>query len=283
MNASGSASARIAMYCAVHGPMPGSASKRARTSARSLAGSSASSPLASRRVSARSVSRRRPGPTAPAEQRGVRRGDRGRRREEVCQPAVGRRQGLPQRVRETPSGGPRGGDRDLLAEDRAHCQLGAVDAPGHAHAGQRVDQRREQRVAREVLGGDGGIGIEVEQASAALHGGREIAQIGEAQPALDVARLTRAASAARGHQRDGAVAVWQAQRAAVDLAPHLLDAGDGAVGEEAQKALPGQRLAVGQAHRQRARPVILDGARFASVRPGAARSACGRRWRESCR
>ena len=43
----------------------------------------------------------------------------------------------------------RGGDRDLLAEQRPHGELGRVGMAGHAAAGRGADERAEQRVAAE--------------------------------------------------------------------------------------------------------------------------------------
>ena len=96
-------------------------------------------------------------------------------------------QRLPEREREARGGGARGGDGDLLAEHRAHGELGAVDGPGETQPGGGAHERREQRVAGEVLRGRGGVGVEVEQPPAALHGGGEVAQVREAQAALEVA------------------------------------------------------------------------------------------------
>ncbi len=107
--------------------------------------------------------------------------------------AAGRRapttpsQRLPQRAREARGGGARGGDGDLLAEHGAHGELGAVHGAGQAQPGRGAHERREQRIAGEVLRGRSGVGVEVEQPPAALHRGREVAQVGQAQTALDVA------------------------------------------------------------------------------------------------
>ena len=59
--ASGSASARMATYCAVHSPIPGSARSASRVSSGEPAPSSVSSPFATARASARIAATRAPG------------------------------------------------------------------------------------------------------------------------------------------------------------------------------------------------------------------------------
>ncbi len=51
----------------------------------------------------------------------------------------------------------RGGERDLLAEHGPYGKLGAVDGARHAQVRPGGDQRSEERVAREVRVGGGGV------------------------------------------------------------------------------------------------------------------------------
>ncbi len=57
---------------------------------------------------------------------------------------------------------------DLLADDRAHDQLEAGPRAGHAQAGRGFDERREPRIAREMLADGGRIGLQVEHAGEVL-------------------------------------------------------------------------------------------------------------------
>ena len=142
-NASGQRSARIAMYCAVHGPDAGqrgqrrAASRRrrrrararrrraatARASATSVRGAcGGEAQRAPARAAARRRASRRSGNAAAAARRR-------RRRRRVERRAERRRQPAEQRAR--------GGDRDLLADDGAHGELEAVERAGHAQPGSR--------------------------------------------------------------------------------------------------------------------------------------------------
>ncbi len=221
------------MYSVVHGPTPGSASRRARTSSRSLPGSIASSPVGEQ--PRQRLQRVAPACGAARQLVGRRGGDRGGSGEEMREAAVGRGQWLPQDLRQARGGGARCGHGDLLPEHRTHRELGAVHGSGQAQPGSGAHQRRQQRIAGEVLGRRGGIGVEVEQAPAALHGGGQVAQVGEAQPALDMA-------VGRGlAPLHDAMAVRQAQCAPVAIPDDLLHAGHGARSEEAQQPPPLQR------------------------------------------
>ena len=140
---------------------------------------------------------------------------------------------------EAPGGGARGGHRDLLAEDGAHGKLGAVDAAGHPQAGGGTHERPDQRVATEVLGHGGRIGIEVEQPPAELFGGRAVAPVLEQQAAAHADVF----HGELGHARP----VRQAQAAPVDLAVDLLDAGHGARRQPDEQRPAVERGADGQA------------------------------------
>ena len=165
----------------------------------------------------------------------------------------------------------RGGHRDLLAEDRAHGELGAVDAAGHPQPGGAAHERADQRVAAERLGHDDRVGVEVEQAPAEPLGGREVALVLEPQAAAH-------GVGAQG-QLDHAGPVRQAQAAPVDVAVDLLDAGHGARGEPRQQRAAVERGAEGQAHGEivdhRAHCASVSGRSRARCRRAAARSRAG--------
>jgi hypothetical protein len=98
----------------------------------------------------------------------------------------------------------------------------------------------DQRIAAEMCGGYGGVGVEVQQASAALHRGGEIAEILQPEPALDVFSGEA--------QLGDAVAAGEAQGARVEAACHFLNSGDSASGEKAKDRLPVERRPVVEAH-----------------------------------
>ena len=141
-NASGSRSARIAMYSAVHGPIPGSASKRSRASRRSAPASTTSSPFASAATSPSSARRRA---TRHRERRGIRVRERGGRREHASDSAERSLERVAVRGRQT-AGERRGAAHgDLLTEHGADGELVAVDGAGHAPS--RCARGRARRAA----------------------------------------------------------------------------------------------------------------------------------------
>ena len=146
------------------------------------------------------------------------------------------------RGHQPPGGGARGGERDLLAQDGAHGELGAVDGAGHPQPRRGADQRTEERVGAEVLGDDARVGVEVEQPPAALRGRRAVACVLEPQAAAHAVGVER--------ELDHARPARQAQAAPVDVAVDLLDAGDRAHGQPGQQRLGGERRAEGQLQRE---------------------------------
>jgi hypothetical protein len=187
----------------------------------------------------------------------------------VREAAVGRGQRVAERRYEPRRGGAGGGHRHLLAEHGAHRELGAVDCPGQAQPGGGAHERREQRVAGEVLRRQRGVGVEVEQAPAAPDRRGQVAHVGEPQAAHDVT-----AGRPGGRQLDDAVTVRQAQRAPVAISHDLLHTGHGAGAEEVEQPTPVQRRAIGQAQGERA-GLGGDGA-------GGARGGGDQRRLESC-
>ena len=163
--------------------------------------------------------------------------------------------------------GARRGHRHLLADDRAHAELEAVDASGHAQSGARAHERRQRAILGE-LGRDGErVGVQVEQPAAARDGRGQVAQVGEAQ----LARTTRVA----GRERDHGGPVLERERAAIGGALDLLDARDRARRQE-RRAASRRRTARGRAAAARSRPAPPrrgGSGEHASAAP----SACGRR------
>ena len=94
-------------------------------------------------------------------------GQRGRRREGVGQRPVRRRERAAEPRGEAGGGGPRRGDGDLLAQDRADRQLRAVRRAGHPDARCRSDERGQRGVARQHRVGLVARGVEREQGRAA--------------------------------------------------------------------------------------------------------------------
>ena len=148
-------------------------------------------------------------------------------------------QRLAVRGRQPPGGGARGGERDLLAQDGAHRELGAVDGARHAQPRCGPDQRTEERIGAEVLGDHVRIGVEVEQPPAALTGRRGVAAVLQPQPAAHAVGAEL--------ELDHARTARQAQAAPVDVAGDLFDAGNRAHGQPPQQRLGGKRRAERQA------------------------------------
>ena len=139
-------------------------------------------------------------------------------------------------------GAGRGGG-DLLADHGPEGELGRVDRAGDAPTGALVDQWGQHRItAQEIVDGNR-VGIEIEQASAPVDGNGKIAEVGQLQ-------LTGHVVGSRP-EGDDAVAVGQAQGAAVRTVTPLLHPGHGGGGQVAEQVVGAQRLPEGQAQRQR--------------------------------
>ena len=142
MKASGSRSARMATYSAVHGPMPGSATSERRSSSGSAPASITTSP------SSTACGQRAQG-AATARRHGKRAGVALGQLHE-CRRVSGRdgsprrrrRAGLACRLHQPARHGAGPGDRDLLADDGAHGELEPLGRPGHPPAGSRGPGRR---------------------------------------------------------------------------------------------------------------------------------------------
>ncbi len=138
-------------------------------------------------------------------------------------------------------------------EHRPHRELVRIDVARHTQAGMGANERREQPVACERVSDGERIGVEVEQAPAALHGGGEVAQVLEPELAVDVSRLFFSGGPAQRHH---AQAVRQIQHAPVGAVDDFLDPRHRPLAEEAQQAVEVERGAISEAQLQR-RPAGL--------------------------
>jgi hypothetical protein len=129
----------------------------------------------------------------------------------------------------------RAGDGHLLPDDGAHRQLEAVGRAGDAASGITPHHGADERVLAQRLPDGDGIGIEVEQLSAACDRGLQVAQIRQDELALHVFRAFGVIGLRRA-QGDDAVTVRKAQAASVGPcgAVEFLDAGQGTQPEEVQ-------------------------------------------------
>ncbi len=90
--------------------------------------------------------------------------------------------------------------RHLLAEDGAHRELEAVPAAGRAQAGPLRDQRRQQRILRQVRADRRDVGAEVEHAADAPDDGGQGAHRGEADGRVEAGLLRQVADLDRAGQ-----------------------------------------------------------------------------------
>ena len=149
-NASGQRSARMAMYCAVQSPIPGSSCKAWVTPS----GSGPGCRSICRRVTTRATVRMLPAraaliPSALSSDSAAsasRAGD-GLRRFKPGERCFDR---LAEATRKPPGECRRGSNRDALAQDRPHDQLEAVERPGHAQT--RATIRRRSPVGHRSRG-----------------------------------------------------------------------------------------------------------------------------------
>ena len=81
---------------------------------------------------------------------------------------------------------PGAGHGYLLAEHRAHCELGTVDAPRDTPSRRAANEGTKKRIGAEDVGDGYRIRVEIQESAAALHCGPEISQILQPQPAPDV-------------------------------------------------------------------------------------------------
>ena len=164
------------------------------------------------------------------------------------------------------SGAPRG-EADLLTEHGAHGQLVAVDRTRHPQAGACADERPEHRVAGERVTDRDRVAVGVEESAYALHGGAEVAQVGEPEGRRHEsgeALLQRVGEL----EGDQAGAVRKRHRARVRRVVGRLDAGHHVGGEEDEQGLAGER----RPHRQ----PELEGATGRAVAPPPAQLGRGR-------
>ena len=139
--------------------------------------------------------------------------------------------------------GPRTGDRDLLTDDSTHGDLEAVDVSGYPHPGTSQHERSEHLVGGEVTVDHHWVGIQVEKSAATLHGGGQIPEVGQVEPALDPVGL-------RG-EADPAEPVRQPQSARVRARIGLLDARQHTGRQVVEQRGGVERLTHGQRHGDR--------------------------------
>ena len=176
---------------------------------------------------------------------GVEPGQHVGRGEVVGEPAVRPGERLPVRRHQPAGDGAGAGHRDLLADHGAHRHLGAVDGAGDPDAGQRGDERAEQRVGAEELVDGGRVGVEVEQPAYPRDGRYDVARVLEAQGREDVVLGT-------GVEVDGGLAVREEQGAAERRAVVRLDAGQQLGRQQVEQPPAGERLAGREAQHHRA-------------------------------
>ena len=197
--ASGSRSSRIAMYCAVHSPTPGSWRSRAMAASRL--------PLKARRPDRSRPQRQAPDRAAarafgmPSAARFARASRAGRGKTCVS-PAVANRGSSGIAVLHDEAAGERAcaAHRDLLTENGADRELEAVPGAGHPQSRTREHAWREHGVLDELLGDGLRIGAEIEHAAQPRDDRRQRRELGESNRRRG-ARCPGAAAPRRAVQR----------------------------------------------------------------------------------
>ena len=240
-NASGSRSARIATYDAVHGPTPGIDRSVSTVVSRSACPVRSRSPSATRWASRCSVARRRP--VSPIASSGA---------TDSCS-AVGKAWVTPSMDRSAPTGvpaaiairareRPRGSHRDLLTQHGSHRELESVDRAGQSETRRREDPRPQRRISCEQIVDRRGVGIQVEQPPSRQHDGIEVRRVVDRGVERHALRA-RGRASGRSPRSDPSGAHRSAERPAVER----LDPGDRALAQECQERLERERRLVRQA------------------------------------
>ncbi len=292
MNASGSRSARMATYSAVHGPMPGQRHQRRGAARRGRR------PGRSRRRRARPP---RPAPTrARRRPAGMAKAPGSRAASSASAAGVGKRwviapsapgSGSPAACTSRPATVRAPGTETCWPITARTASSKPSAAPGTRRPGSRSTSGPDERVAAQGLPDGDGVGVEVEQLAAARHGGGagRAGPRGRARlPRRRTVRSSAPSSAVGGAQRHDAVAVGEAQAAAVGRSRRALDPGEGAGAEEGEhrRRVEGRRqgsrsrMAWAAGARAGAGPLAGGGPRRACA---AGRSACRRRSGAPCR
>src|SRR5665213_3824768 len=124
-------------------------------------------------------------------------------------------------------------DADLLAKNGAHRELEPVDVSGAASARLGADRRSEDRVATQRLGHSLRVGVKVEESPTTRNCGREVAQVGELEPARSPTLLDPHISGADAVANlDDRAAVRETKGAPVPRVAALLDSWNSSSGEE---------------------------------------------------
>ena len=200
-NASGSRSSRMAMYCAVHSPIPASERNCVMASSRLRRGPKISGSATT--AAASDDSAVAPG-VRHADRRQIRLGQSPRRRKHVRQSLLesGRIVDCLAEARTPVAGEPgRRRHRDLLPENGAHRELEAVPRAGHPQARPSGDQRRQRRVLAEMRADRHRIGGQIEHPANARDDRRQGPQIWQANGCLEAVLLRRARPPRRRDRR----------------------------------------------------------------------------------
>ena len=209
--------------------MPGSASRSRRARSRSAPGSSSTTPSRSAAQTPRSVSRRRAGIASTSSSAC---GDGGGVGKTCVSEPSGAAQRLAVALHDARGVRARRRDRDLLAEHRAHGDLGAVDAAGHAQAGARA--RRAARAA-----GRSRAPLRTAVGSASRSSRRRQRATATPRSRTSARRSEHCTQPSPGRELGDRRAVRQAQRAPVAAVGRaLLDARDARAGAKNANSAP---------------------------------------------
>ena len=144
-----------------------------------------------------------------------------------------------------------GGNRDLLSQHRADCQLEAVPGAGHPQPRPGLYQRRQRRIFSKV-GGDGyGIGHQVEHAPQPRYDGWQSREFRKSHR-----RTERVAVGAL--DRDRSLHAIQLHGPRVNASRDALDTGNGALAQKRQHGCPVVRRMIAQQEADLAMPPCRD-------------------------
>ena len=218
--------------------MPGIASNAARTSSRSPPGASSSLPSQIARASATRVAPRDAGIPRPSNAAAASASGRGNA---TRSPAAAVGQRLTETRGDAAGDRTRGGDRDLLADDRAHRDLEPVERAGHAKAGRLRDERaqssdRRRAPRRSRQGRRRGRRAAGTPASSCPVTGASESSISTSIALPDAGTCTDTTPMVPSMPDDAPVGIRR----------ELLDAGNRALREEAEQRLARERRTVGE-------------------------------------
>jgi dihydrofolate reductase len=132
-----------------------------------------------------------------------------------------------------------GGDRDLLSQHRADCQLEAVPGARNAQPRPGLHQRGQRRIFSEMGGDSYRISRQVEHASQPRDDGRQCRELRESHRRAERVPVG-------GLDRDRSLHVIQLHGPRVKVGSDTLDAGNGAPAEKRQHGRPVVRRMIAQ-------------------------------------